>query len=170
MPRQYDKYGFNRQYLRHPVRRKSPFPHRLPFCDGFSTSALMHKVVSAPPSKSASVPQDNIPTKPGVVPGDLTRREPLPPDMGRDHYKRMSVNDAFSDFFKREGEMLGADFVSGPAVLEASIVVLGPVAGPLAAAAVGEVVVAVETAGNVAHLLYDLVHKKQTEWKRKAPY
>jgi hypothetical protein len=169
MPRQYDKYGFNRQYLRHPVRRKSPFPHRLPFCDGFSTSALMHKVVSAPPSKSASVPQDNIPSKPGVVPGDLTRREPLPPDLGRNHYKRMSVNDAFSNFFKREGEMLAVDAVAGIPITEGLVTQLGPGIGPLAALGVAVVAVEIETWGNVAHLLYDLVHKKQTEKKKDPP-
>jgi len=170
MPRQYDKYGFNRQYLRRPVRRKSPFPHRLPFCDGFSTGALIHKVLSAPPSKSASVPQNNVPTKPVAVPGDLTRREPLPPDMGRNHYKRMSANDAFSNFFKREGEMIAADAVAGIPLLEAAVTQLGPGIGPLAAMGVGAVVVEVETWGNVAHLLYDLVHKKQTEFKRSSPY
>jgi len=172
MPRKYDKYGFNRQYLRHPVRRKSPFPHRLPFCDGFSNEALFHKVVSAPPSKSASVPQNNVPTKvPGHVPGDLTRRDPLSRygDMGRNHYKRMRFTQALSEFVKREVVSLGEAGSIGFIASE-----IAEPAGPIAAVGGGLAVATMlfegDTVGNLVHLLYDLVHKKQTEFKRASPY
>ena len=169
MPRQYDKYGFNRQYLRRPVRRKSPFPHRLPFCDGFSTRALMHKVVSAPPSKSASVPQDNVPSKPGAVPGDLTRREPLPFDGGRNHYKRMRFTEAMSRFIKREVVDIGRTGTTAFIASEMAEVGGPPLAFGTGLATFG-VVMAIETAENVVHLGYDLIHKKQTEFKRPSPY
>jgi len=170
MPRQYDKYGFNRQYLRRPLRRKSPFPHRLPFCDGFSTGALIHKVLSAPPSKSASVPQNNVPTKePGHLPGELTRREPLPPDMGRNHYKRMSVTKAISTFVKREVVSLGEAGTVGFIASE-----LAEPGGPIVALggglAVSTMIFEADTGRNLVHLLYDLLHKKQTEFKRASPY
>lgn len=35
MPRQYDKYGFNRQFRRNPSRKRNPFPYRLPFMPDF---------------------------------------------------------------------------------------------------------------------------------------
>ena len=38
MPRQFDKYGFNRQYRRNPSRKRNPFPYRLPFLPGFGTN------------------------------------------------------------------------------------------------------------------------------------
>ena len=39
MARQYDRYGFNRQYRRNASRKRNPFPYRLPFTPGFSTRA-----------------------------------------------------------------------------------------------------------------------------------
>jgi len=161
MPRQYDKYGFNRQYLRRPCRRKSPFPHRLPFFDGFSTGALFHKVLSAPPSKSASIP--------GHVPGDLTRREPLPVDGGRNHYKRMRFTKAISRFVKREVVDIGRSGTSAFFMAELGAASGGPLAEGASLAYFG-LSLAVETAENVVHLGYDLIHKKQTEFKRPSPY
>lgn len=38
MPRQFDEYGFNRQYRRDIYRKPNPFPYRLPFLPGFATN------------------------------------------------------------------------------------------------------------------------------------
>ena len=41
MPRKFDKYGWNRQFKWHPVSRRHPFPHHLPFIDDFSVAATV---------------------------------------------------------------------------------------------------------------------------------
>ena len=47
MTRKFDKYGFNRQYLRKPLSRRSPFPRdHLPFISDFSVGSSMHNAAT----------------------------------------------------------------------------------------------------------------------------
>lgn len=47
MTRKFDKYGFNRQYLRKPLSRRSPFPRdHLPFVSDFSVGSSMHNAAT----------------------------------------------------------------------------------------------------------------------------
>jgi len=43
MPRQYDQYGWNRQFKWQPCSKSHPFPHPLPFVDDFSPASAFHK-------------------------------------------------------------------------------------------------------------------------------
>jgi hypothetical protein len=63
MPRKYDKYGFNRQYLRRPCTRANPFPYRLPFDNGFSTRTLLYTLATRPSTK----------VKPPILAASVTR-------------------------------------------------------------------------------------------------
>ena len=63
MPRKYDKYGFNRQYLRRPCTRANPFPYRIPFDNGFSTRTLLYTLATRPSTK----------VKPAILAPSLTR-------------------------------------------------------------------------------------------------
>jgi hypothetical protein len=47
MTRKFDKYGFNRQYLRKPLSRRDPFPRdHLPFVSDFSVGSSMHNAAT----------------------------------------------------------------------------------------------------------------------------
>ena len=47
MTRKYDKYGFNRQYLRKPLSRRDPFPRdHLPFISDFSVDSSMQNAAT----------------------------------------------------------------------------------------------------------------------------
>ena len=47
MTRKFDKYGFNRQYLRKPLSRRNPFPRdHLPFVSDFSIGSSMHNAAT----------------------------------------------------------------------------------------------------------------------------
>lgn len=47
MTRKFDKYGFNRQYLRKPLSRRSPIPRdHLPFVSDFSVGSSMHNAAT----------------------------------------------------------------------------------------------------------------------------
>lgn len=47
MTRKFDRYGFNRQYLRKPLSRRDPFPRdHLPFVSDFSVGASMHNAAT----------------------------------------------------------------------------------------------------------------------------
>jgi hypothetical protein len=61
MARQFDQYGFNRQYRRNPSRKRNPFPYRLPFVPGFGTNPYTdpdHNVSAATASRYRQVIRD----------------------------------------------------------------------------------------------------------------
>jgi hypothetical protein len=148
MPRKFDKYGFNRQYLRRPCTRANPFPHKLPFVDDFSLSALIHKAQSAPPTGGVSTPTGNVPAGTG----------PMPP--GSYGGKRMRVTQALERFVKREivslGEAGSLGFIAGE---------IAEPGGPVAAVGGGLAVTALlfegATVRNLIKLSYDLIHKQK---------
>ena len=152
MPRKFDKYGFNRQYLRRPCTRANPFPHKLPFVDGFGVSALVHKAQSAPPTNNVNVPTANVPSS------GNGGSKPSIQSLG----KRMRVDDALWKFVKREvvslGESGSIGFVAGE-IAEPG----GPVAAVGGGLAVTAFLFEAATVRNLIKLSYDLVHKRKRE-------
>lgn len=61
MPRQYDKYGWNRQYKWLPCSKSHPYPYRLPFVDDYGKLSALHKAANADPGGYESEDSVNSP-------------------------------------------------------------------------------------------------------------
>ena len=110
MPRKFDKYGFNRQYLRRPCTRANPFPYRIPFDDGFSTRALVYTMATRPSTK----------VKSNVLAASLTRSLRSRETRASPYGKRMKLSEVAAIVEKRESE-LGALAMKGGEVTEAIV-------------------------------------------------
>jgi hypothetical protein len=103
MPRKFDKYGFNRQYLRRPCTRANPFPYRIPFDDGFSTRALVYTMVTRPSTK----------VKSNVLAASVTRSgKEYKGARAAPYGKRMKLSEVAAIVSERESE-LGALAMKG---------------------------------------------------------
>ena len=111
MPRKFDKYGFNRQYLRRPCTRANPFPYRIPFDDGFSTRALVYTMATRPSTK----------VKSNVLAASVTRSgKEFKGARAAPYGKRMKLSEVAAIVEKRESE-LGALAMKGGEVTEAIV-------------------------------------------------
>jgi hypothetical protein len=111
MPRKFDKYGFNRQYLRRPCTRANPFPYRIPFDDGFSTRALVYTMATRPSTK----------VKSNVLAASVTRSgKEYKGARAAPYGKRMKLSEVAAIVEKRESE-LGALAMKGGEVTEAIV-------------------------------------------------
>ena len=132
MPRKYDKYGFNRQYLRRPCTRANPFPYRIPFDNGFSTRTLLYTLATFPSTKVK--PAILAPSLIGgkVVKKSIKALNPSVTRSGKEFKgqggKRMKLSEVAAIVSEREGELgalamkggeLTAAFVQGGIALEA---------------------------------------------------
>jgi len=102
MPRKYDKYGFNRQYLRRPCTRANPFPYRIPFDNGFSTRSLIYTLGTQPSTKVKSALLGLSVTRSGKeFKGSKVTRTGKVVKSG----KRMKLFDVVEKALEREGEL-----------------------------------------------------------------
>jgi hypothetical protein len=100
MPRKFDKYGFNRQYLRRPCTRANPFPYRIPFDNGFSTRTLLYTMVTRPSTK----------VKSNVLAASVTRSGK---EFKGEEGTRMKLLDVAEKALEREGELQALVVKSG---------------------------------------------------------
>jgi hypothetical protein len=113
MPRKFDKYGFNRQYLRRPCTRANPFPYRIPFDNGFSTRTLVYTMATQPSTKVKS----NI----LAFAASVTRSgKEFKGARAAPYGKRMKLSEVAAIVEKRESE-LGALAMKGGEVTEAIV-------------------------------------------------
>ena len=70
MPRQFDSYGYNRQFKNKPVSRRDPFPRdRLPFIDDMSVLSELHSITNPKTNvANSTIDEANFKTPPNTRP------------------------------------------------------------------------------------------------------